>query len=168
MLPRLTRPLPLVATVPAPWLPVEPPLTPWSPLPLERVAEGDVKKGAEEAATGVAALKVEPPLPAADRTGRGGRGGEGARGRLPGRAADAERGPCGSCWGGLGGSGAVSTLSTPGKLETMASGGVLSANEHCVLQMLSRRTASTPTSAISWRQLLTRKDWHSACEYFGK
>ena len=46
----------------------------------------------------------------------------------------------------------------------MATGGEVSAKLHWVLQMLSRRTASTPTSAISWRQLFTRRDWHSAWE----
>ena len=38
----------------------------------------------------------------------------------------------------------------------------LSAKEHCVLQMLSLRTASSPNSSINWRQLLILRDWHWA------
>ena len=44
----------------------------------------------------------------------------------------------------------------------LTGGGELRAKVHWVLQMLSRLTASTPTSEISWRQLLTLKDWHWA------
>ena len=40
--------------------------------------------------------------------------------------------------------------------------GALSANEHCVLHMLSRRTASSPNSKMSLGQLLILRDWHCA------
>ena len=40
--------------------------------------------------------------------------------------------------------------------------GELSANEHCVLQMLSLLTASGPNSKMSWGQLLIFRDWHWA------
>ena len=38
----------------------------------------------------------------------------------------------------------------------------LSAKEHCVLHMLSLRTASSPNSSINWRQLFILRDWHCA------
>ena len=36
------------------------------------------------------------------------------------------------------------------------------ANEHCVLQILSLLTASSPNSSINWRQLFIFSDWHWA------
>ncbi len=83
----------------------------------------------------------------------GGLGGFGAIGGLFGDSGldgvNGARGGTSGARGGTGGGGAV---------RLPSGSGVLRANEHWVLQMLSRRTASTPTSAISWRQLLTRKD----------
>ena len=38
----------------------------------------------------------------------------------------------------------------------------LRANEHCVLQILSLLTASSPNSSIRWRQLFILSDWHWA------
>lgn len=60
--------------------------------------------------------------------------------------------------GGLGAGGGGGAVSTP----SVVASGELRAKEHWVLQILSLLTASTPTSAISWRQLFTRRDWHSA------
>ena len=69
---------------------------------------------------------------------RGGLGGEGGIGsRLAGLLTTGGRGGSGAL-GGTGGGGAVST---PSVLAL----GSLRAKEHCVLQILSRRTASTPT-----------------------
>ena len=57
----------------------------------------------------------------------------------------------------LGGNGAVSVPSAV--CTRLATGsGEVSAKLHWVLQMLSLLTASTPTSAISCRQLFTRRD----------
>ena len=140
-------------------------LTTCRPPDTDREAVGDEKK--DVAAGCDAAGNIFPPRDGGSGE-RGGKGAAGARGRIF-RAEVAERGPVGGC-GGLGGSGAVRTLSTPPGSEadgaaseaSAAVEGVLKANEHWVLQMLSRRTASTPTSAMSWRQLFTRRDWHSA------
>ena len=88
---------------------------------------------------------------------RGGRGGEGAdKGLLGVSGLDGVNGARGGTNGALGGTGGGGAVKLP------SGSGVLRANEHWVLQMLSRLTASTPTSAISCLQLLTRRDWHSA------
>ena len=58
-------------------------------------------------------------------------------------------------------SGACSWSELGSKLM-MLDPGELSANEHCVLQMLSLLTASGPNSKMSWGQLLIFRDWHWA------
>ena len=65
-------------------------------------------------------------------------------------------GTAGLCWGGSG------AVRVPSDTMLFTGGGELRAKVHWVLQMLSLLTASTPTSEISWRQLLTRSDWHWA------
>ena len=86
-------------------------------------------------------------------------GGGGAWGKGLEGAPLGGRGRCGG-WSRpprFGGSGAVSVPSAV--CTRFATGtGEVRAKLHWVLQMLSRRTASTPTSAISWRQLFTRRD----------
>jgi len=100
-------------------------------------------------------VELEPVKPGRS----GGLGGSGGIGLIadPGLGGELGRGidgPTGLC--GEGGSGAVRDPSVVTIFETGA--GELSAKEHCVLQMLSLLTASTPTSAISCLQLFTRKD----------
>lgn len=94
-------------------------------------------------------------FPGLENPGRiGGRGGATGRLGAPGRGGTLGRGwggmggLCGR-WGGAGGRGAVSVPSVVWTRGVVCGGGELSAKLHCVLQMLSRRTASTPTSAIS-------------------
>ena len=87
---------------------------------------------------------------------RGGRGGSWRIGTA-GRGGTLERGSEG-LWG-VGGNGAVRV---PSLTTLFTGGGELRAKVHWVLQILSLLTASTPTSEMSWRQLLTRSDWHWA------
>ena len=112
-----------------------------------RAPVGGVKNGAPP---------EEKPGRRGTRGGGGGLGGGGREGGAP-------------LWGGggwgrppcVGGRGAV-RVPSPVCTRLATGTGEVRAKLHWVLQMLSLRTASTPTSAISWRQLLTRRDWHSA------
>ena len=131
-----TRPLPPPLLPPC--LPVLPPRL--TPPDCGGTTNGEVM-GREEGPRG-----AEGELKKLDwrMGGRGGLGGSGGSGRLDemGRGGKGARGGSGLLLRGGGGGGAVSTPS-------VTESGGLRAKEHWVLQMLSRRTASTPTSAMS-------------------
>jgi hypothetical protein len=102
-------------------------------------------------------VELEPVKPGLSG-GRGGRGGIGLMGD-PGLGGTLGRGRDGPGPIGRLGDGGRGAVKAPSVVTIFATGtGELRANEHWVLQILSLLTASTPTSAISCLQLLTRSD----------